>query len=156
MNKKEKKLKYQEVLLQAVPSNYEGMQCWCPVDIEDEKILKERNIIKGLVSIEKRSLESNALWAVWYSQIGKWSDQTALEVKCFCKLHFGIVLYRHQDSSFKKLYDTKITNGFTYEEKIELMKIIPVTSQLNKDNGQKYQTSIQKYYAEQGLILEIL
>lgn len=152
------KKKTKEVLLQAVPTTYEGLQCWCPVDIDDEKILRDRRIIQGIVSVDKRSLPQNSLWAVWYSQIERWSDgnQTKEEVKCFCKLHFGIELLRNQDAGFKKLYDSKIKRGFEYEEKLELMKLIPVTSQLSKDNGQKYQSAMQKYYSEKGLILEVL
>ena len=152
------KKKTKEVLLQAVPTTYEGLQCWCPVDIDDEKILRDRRIIQGIVSVDGRSLPQNSLWAVWYSKIERWSEgnYTKEEIKCFCKLHFGIELLRNQDAGFKKLYDSKIKRGFEYEEKLELMKLIPVTSQLSKDNGQKYQSAMQKYYSEQGLILEVL
>ena len=157
MNKKEKKQKFQEVLLQSVPITYEGMQCWCPVDIADEEILKDRDIIKGLVPFEKRSIQANALWAVWYSQISKCLDgnHSTYAIKCFCKLHFGVKLLRRQDETFKTFYDKHIRH-LDYEVKMVFMEIVPITSKLNRDNGQKYQTAMQQYYAELGIVLEIL
>lgn len=151
------KQKVQEVLLAAVPNTYEGLQCWCPVDVDDETILKDKRIIKGIVPVDSRSLPQNALWAVWYSQIARWSDKnhTTHDIKCFCKLHFGVLLLRQQDRTFREFYDENIRH-LEYDKKMVFMEIVPITSKLSKHNGQKYQSAVQKYYAENGLTLEVL
>ncbi len=153
---KAKKQPKQKVLLAAVPNTYEGLQCWCPVDVQDENILRDRRVIEGFVSVDSRSLEQNALWAVWYSQIAKHMGQTVIEAKSFCKLHFGIPLLREQDAEFKLLYDGQIKKNITYEAKLKLMELIKVSSLLSKHNGKKYQSAIQQHFSENGLILEVL
>lgn len=146
----------QEVLLAAVPATYQGLQCWCPVDVCDETVLKDRNIIKAEVASKGRSLSANSLWAVWYNQISKrLNEDTPAQVKAFCKLQYAVPILLAEDKEFRAFYENAFKD-FNYKQIIFSMRFVPVTSLLSRSQGQRYQTTLQQEYAKRGVQLEIL
>jgi len=104
---------------------------------------------------EKRSLDQNAIGHVWYNQISKeLKEQTPLEVKCECKLTIGVPILRAENEDFRKMYDAAIRGNLTYEEKLEVMKYLPVTSLMSVKQKSRYLEHVQQTYARRGVILE--
>ena len=94
----------------------------------------------------KRSINQNDIGHVWYQQIAdELKENTVLEVKCFCKLHYGVPILRAENETFKHAYDMAI-KGLTYEQKLECMKILPVTSLMTKSQKSEYLETVKSAY----------
>lgn len=95
-----------------------------------------------------RTEEQNAISHAWYAQLAKeLRDDTALGHKCFCKLHFGVPILRAEDEEFRKVYDTVIKQ-LSYEKKLEVMKILPVTSIMKTKQLSQYLEAMQAHFAK--------
>jgi hypothetical protein len=104
-----------------------------------------------------RSLDANAVTHVWYGQIAReLGDTTEAHVKAECKLRFGVPILRAEEADFCDMYDRLIRGRFTYEEKLELMERMPVTSLMTTDQMNRYRDAMQQAYAEQGIQLTYL
>ncbi len=113
------------------------------LDYSKPQILEAKEVRKN------RSLSQNAIAAVWYNQIDKQINYPVGQTKCECKLFFGVPILRAEDESFMDRYDRLIKNRYTQEEKLEMMRILPVTSLMSVKQMTRYMESIQHYYAEQ-------
>ncbi len=102
----------------------------------------------------KRSLSQNALKEVWYNQVDKhFSLETGTTMRQ-CKLHFGVPILRAENEQFRRLYDKTMIRVLTYEEKLEAMDILPVTSLMNKSQMTRYIEQVQVHYGKHGVVLE--
>lgn len=102
-----------------------------------------------------RSLDANAVTHVWYGQIAReQGDTTAAKVKAFCKLHYGVPMMRAEDADFREMYDRLIRGRYTYEEKLEVMEFMPVTSLMTTDQMNRYRDAMREEYAKRGIVLE--
>lgn len=108
-----------------------------------------------IVQYEKnRTAEQNALSHAWYLQLQKeLREDSALGYKCFCKLHFGVPILRAEDAEFRKVYDDVIKQ-LSYEKKLEVMQILPVTSIMKTKQLSQYLEAMQAHYFKQGVKLE--
>lgn len=101
-----------------------------------------------------RTLDFNALSHVWYQQLElELPQDDALGWKAYCKLHFGVPLMRAEDAEFRRFYDTAILH-LTYEQKLEAMKYVPVTSLMTNPQFKKYCDAMQADFASRGVLLE--
>lgn len=101
-----------------------------------------------------RSIPQNSISHAWYAQVEReLREDDALGVKCFCKLNFGVPILRAEDEEFRAFYDRSI-KGLTYEQKIEAMKYLPVTSLMSKTQKSTYLETMQKHYSKRGVRLE--
>lgn len=101
----------------------------------------------------KRSLDQNAISHAWYGDIAKALDSdTAEGWKCYCKLHHGVGIMRRDNPEFKQVYDEAI-KGLSYEKKLQIMKILPVTSMMNTAQLNEYLESIQADFMTKNVIL---
>lgn len=117
---------------------------------------EESKFIRLIVRKKVRSLDQNAQAYVWYEQIGlELSDHTALDARCISKLVEGVPILRSIDSEFREFYD-KCIKWMTYEEKIDAMKFVPVTSLLPVDAMSQYLESLQKMWAKRDVTLRFL
>lgn len=101
---------------------------------------------------KKRSLDQNALKSVWYREAALMIPSDEETEERFCKLHFGVPILRAENEKFRKLYDKVMGRGFTiltYEEKLEAMDILPVTSLMQTDQMTDYLNRMQVHYAKQ-------
>ena len=96
-----------------------------------------------------RTLEQNALSHVWYGQLGKQLREDSPDGwRRFCKLRFGVPIMRAADEGFRDRWDRLIKNRFTYEEKLELMTDLPVTSLMDPPDMGLYLTAMQQHFAQ--------
>ena len=95
-----------------------------------------------------RSIPQNSMSHGIYEQIAKeLPEDSALGWKCFCKLHFGVMILRSEDEEFRQAYDSCI-KGLTYEQKLEVMKVLPVTSRMNKEQKSRYMDAVIGHFLE--------
>ena len=103
---------------------------------------------------KRRTPDQNSISHCWYEQIAKeLGDQTEEEVKCECKLRFGIPILRADDTDFREMYDSGI-KGLTYEQKLKAMRFIPVTSLMSRSQLSAYLEHVQMEFAGRGIVLE--
>lgn len=101
-----------------------------------------------------RSLPQNSLVHAWYGQIAReLREDDELGWKCYCKLHHGVPILRAEDEEFRDTYDSAI-KGLSYEQKLKVMRLLPVSSLMTKDQLSKYAESIQMDFAQRGVLLE--
>jgi hypothetical protein len=109
--------------------------------------------LKLTPSTQKRSLDANSLSHVWYAEIARqMGDQTAHEYKLTCKLHHGVPILRRDSEEFREFYN-KFFLKLTYEEKLEAMKWLSVSSTMSKEQMSEYMTAIQNFYGPKGVVL---
>lgn len=100
-----------------------------------------------LTDAKPRSNDQNSLSHHWYAQIAmELGDRTEQQVKRECKLRFGVPILRADDEGFRELYDARI-KPLSYEAKVDLMELIPVTSLMDTGQLSRYLEAMQKAYA---------
>lgn len=108
------------------------------------------NVKKGV----DRSLSQNAISHVWYEQIAReLREDDAMGWRCYCKLHHGVPILRAEDAPFREFYDASIKR-LTYEQKLQAMKFVPVTSIMTKEQLSDYLEDVQQDFRSRGMLLE--
>jgi len=141
-----------EIAMVKVPLEYEGLALYAE---RDGNVLNGRQSFIAKIPVMGRSLPQNSLWAVWYNQIGKELGQTPAEVKQECKLNYGVPILQAEDEGFRRIWEAKFAND-TYEQKLYMMKYLPVTSLFNRGQGSVYTETLQREYAKLNIILDVL
>ena len=101
-----------------------------------------------------RSLDQNAISHAWYEQLAReLREEDALGWKSYCKLHHGVPLLRSEDEEFRTAYDSTI-KGMSYEQKLKVMSLLPVTSLMTKPQLSKYLEAVQADFYSRGVRLE--
>ena len=101
-----------------------------------------------------RSLDQNAMAFQLYRQIAEQlQDQSIVDVRRTCKLHYGVPIRRAYDDEFNQMYGEAI-KPMSYELKLLLMDHLPVTSKFSKAMFTEYLGVILDEYQKQGLHLE--
>lgn len=121
--------------------------------------IKDTFNLKKYIEIEikvggKRGLSQNALSHAWYSEIEKAFHLQIGEAKRYCKYQFGVPMLRAEDSEFNDALELLKQGRYTYEQKLKMMDMLPVTSRMSKDQMKRYLTAMQVHFAQQGLALE--
>lgn len=100
-----------------------------------------------------RTQPQNDITHVWYGQIAReLPEDDALGWRCYCKLHHGVPILRAEDAEFQGMYDS-IIKGRSYEEKLLMMKYLPVTSLMNRKQLSAYAEAVQADFRERGVFL---
>lgn len=101
-----------------------------------------------------RSLDQNAISHAWYEQLGReLREDDAQGWKCYCKLHHAVPIMRYQVETFREAYDSAI-KGLSYEQKLQVMRILPVTSLMTKAQLSEYLEQVQIDFSNRGVFLE--
>lgn len=101
-----------------------------------------------------RTLPQNDITHVWYGQMAReLPEDDALGWRCYCKLHHGVPILRAEDAEFKDMYDP-IIKGRSYEEKLLVMKYLPVTSLMSRKQLSAYAEAVQVDFRARGVMLE--
>lgn len=102
-----------------------------------------------------RSLDQNAISHAWYAQVAReLREDDERGVKRYCKLHFGVPLLRAEDEEFREAYDRVLRPRLSYEEKLEAMDILPVTSRMTTKQLSRYMEDVRAHYVARGVQLE--
>jgi len=135
-----------------MPYQHDGLDLYAELD---GKILGGRKSFTAKIPVRGRSLPQNALWAVFYTIIGKETGATPEAVKREAKLLYGVPLYCAQDAGFCAMWQSMFEH-LDYEKKLYAMRFMTVTSELSKLNGSRYTETLQVEYAKQHIILNVL
>ena len=100
---------------------------------------------------ESRSNKQNRLSFLWYQCLGGLTANGMVHQRRYCKLHYGVPIMR-QDADFQALYDATI-KPMTYEKKIQVMELLPVTSMMTVHQFAEYLTTIDQESAALGFVL---
>jgi hypothetical protein len=116
----------------------------------------KRWVFKVTAYEKNRTLEQNDQAHVWYEQLAiELPEDNALGWKCYCKLHFGVPILRAEDEEFRKVYDQSI-KSMSYEHKLQVMKILPVTSIMKTKQYNQYFEAMQDEFLKRGVKLEFI
>lgn len=100
-----------------------------------------------------RSQDQNSISHAWYGQIAReLREDDELGWKCYCKLHHGVPILRAEDDDFRGSYDGAI-KGLAYEQKLKVMRLLPVTSLMTKAQLSKYLEAVQSDFSGRGVML---
>ena len=95
----------------------------------------------------------NRLIHRWFQDVANQTgDHSSVEVKRYCKLHFGVPILRIEDDAFRAFYDARIIAA-TYEEKLDAMDFLPVTSRMTIKQLTSLMDAMQRHYLPQGIRL---
>jgi len=102
-----------------------------------------------------RSIPQNSFTHAWYGQLAReLREDDELGWKCYCKLHHGVPILRAEDAEFRETYDAAI-KGLTYEQKLKVMRLLPVTSLMTKAQLSKYADAVRDDFKDNyGVTLE--
>lgn len=109
---------------------------------------KEKRYLRVEHSADKpRTLPANALSHVWYEQVSReLGEDSPLAVKAYCKLHFAVPIMRAENELFREVYDIAILRTLSYEQKLKLMEVFPVTSEMTTTQLSKYLEAVREHY----------
>lgn len=94
-----------------------------------------------------RSLNQNRLAFDWYTQIAETlKEGTAQQMRCECKLRFGVKILCRDDESFARDFDTAV-KPMPYEHQLIVMERWPVTRDMNTVQLNEYLREIQVAYS---------
>lgn len=111
--------------------------------------------VRVKITTRKRSLDQNALAAVWYEQMAREDRQhDAMGHKAYCKLHFAVPILRSEDADYREFYNNAILHNLTYEQKLKAMAYLPATSLMTVDQLSKYLEAVHDDYASRGIHLQ--
>lgn len=100
-----------------------------------------------------RSLDQNRLQFLWAREAAEQrGDVTADEVRREWKLRHGVPILREESVEFRATYDRAV-KPLPYDQKLEAMHIIDVTSLMKVPQMVRYLDTIQRECAEQGIRL---
>ena len=119
-----------------------------------EDFKKHKRMRLNWVSGKSRSLDQNALSWAWYDQIAReLPEDRKGGWRRYCKLHHGVPILRVDDAEFRDMYD-RIIRPMQYEDKLELMDILPVTSRMTTTQLSIYLDNVKEDFRKRGVILE--
>lgn len=96
--------------------------------------------------VRKRTEDQNNISFAWYQQIADdLGEDTALGVRCFCKLTCGVPILYSEDEDFRTAWDRSLAH-LTYEQRLEAMAFVPVTSLMKVKQLSQYLVAVQKLY----------
>ena len=123
-------------------------------DMLKDLYLAHRYVKVSAKTGKARSLDQNAISHAWYEQLARErKEDNALGYKCYCKLHHGVPILRAESDEFREAYDSTI-KGMSYEQKLKVMTLLPVTSLMTKEQLSSYLEAVKSDFAQRGTLLE--
>lgn len=118
--------------------------------IRDRPLPFTVEIVKG----KRRSVEQNKLQRRLLNEIAEQMEQTAEEVRAYCKLTIGVPILRADNELFAEKYD-RLIKHLPYEQKLELMAEpfdFPVTRIMTTAQKTAFIEGIYRVFSEQGVV----
>lgn len=94
-----------------------------------------------------RSADQNRTMWLWAAEAGHQLGETPDEVQRRWKLHHGVPILREDSSEFRSIYD-EVLKTLPYQKKLELMRFIPVTSEMKVRQMVRFMDAIWKECAQ--------
>jgi hypothetical protein len=106
------------------------------------------SIIAGL----DRSIDQNSMFFELYTHIADWMHGGNVEAaRAECKLNYGLPILRRDDEALSELCSRSI-DLFNHEDQLKFISTMSVTSEMSKEQGREYITTVMDIYSEQGLM----
>ena len=122
--------------------------------LKEQKLPFTVDITKG----KRRSVEQNRLQRLLVNEISEQlGDQTAEEVRGYCKLTIGVPILRAENEHFREHYDA-VVKPLPYEIKLKIMQEpldLPVTRLMLTDQKIRYLDGIYQHFCEKGCVLTV-
>lgn len=100
-----------------------------------------------------RTKDQNALQWLWATEAARdLGDRQADELQRDWKLRHGVPILREESAQFRETYDSMI-KPLTYEQKVEAMRIVDVTSIMTVRQMVRFLDAVQRECLEQGIRL---
>lgn len=100
-----------------------------------------------------RTRDQNALQWLWATEAAhQLGDRTADDMQREWKLRHGVPILREDSAEFREVYD-RLIKPLSYEEKVEAMRFIDVTSSMKVRQMVRFLDVVQRECIEQGLKL---
>ncbi|MEP0149965.1 hypothetical protein [Roseibium sp.] len=118
--------------------------------IRDRPLPFTVEIVKG----KRRSVEQNRLQRRLLNEIAEQRDQTAEEVRAYCKLTIGVPILRADNELFAEKYD-RLIKHLPYEQKLEFMAEpfdFPVSRIMTVAQKRQFLEQVMQFFAEQGVV----
>lgn len=101
-----------------------------------------------------RSLDQNSMIYALYQQIAaQVEDQAIIDIRRECKLRYGVPILRAGNEKFAAMYNKAFLRTLDYEEKLQAMDFLPVTSLMTKTQGTEFIDTLIREYTKQGYSL---
>jgi hypothetical protein len=97
---------------------------------------------------QSRSLNQNALAAIWYRERGKQTANGEQFERCQCKLLYGVPILM-SDPVFAEAWEPY--QLMPYDRQLSAMRIVDVTSIMNTEQMAEYLEAVERASAEQGI-----
>ncbi len=103
-----------------------------------------------------RSEQQNRTQRMWLNEAAEQlGDQTAEELRGYCKLTIGVPIMREASEEFREKYD-RLIKPHTYEDKLQMMMEpldFPVTRIMRTSEKTRYLDLMYQHFSEQGVVL---
>ena len=120
--------------------------------IEEQPLPLTVSLSKG----GKRTLRQNKLQRLWMGEIAEQlGDQTAEEVRGYCKLTIGVPILRAENDAFRERYDA-IIRPLPYEQKLAMMMEpldFPITRLMTTKQATAYLDGVHRHWSSKGIAL---
>ncbi len=120
--------------------------------IEEQPLPLTVSLSKG----GKRTLKQNKLQRLWMTEIAdQLGDQTAEEIRAYCKLTIGVPILRAENDDFRERYDI-IIRPLPYEQKLYLMMEpldFPITRLMTTKQATAYLDGVHRHWSSKGIAL---
>jgi len=104
----------------------------------------------------ERNSDQNSLFHAILREVAKQKgDESVGDIKRYVKLTMGVPILRASDAKFRELYDDTIKGSLSYEQKLEAMDILPVTSRMGKKDFATLIDDVIQHYTQQGYHIKI-
>jgi hypothetical protein len=101
-------------------------------------------------------VQQNKLQRLWLNEIAEQlGDQSAEEVRGYCKLTIGVPILRAENETFRERYDL-IVKPLPYEQKLALMMEpldFPITRLMTTKQATAYLDGVHRHFSEKGIVL---
>lgn len=111
---------------------------------------KEHGYVRVTIAKESRTHAQNRWINKAYEMLSKQGDSSIIEYRRYCKLNFGMSILVESDIDNANLW-RKIMRFLSYQERLESMDTINVTSTFNVDQGLRYIDQICKHFNDKQL-----
>ena len=109
-----------------------------------------RELVERIVF--KRTLEQNALYYKWISEISKQTKEGEIEVRRFVKFTFGLPIIFRTMPEHGELCKRRL-GAMDYDEKLKLMDLFAVSSLMKTSEMTEYMEQIEMFYRAKGVQL---
>jgi hypothetical protein len=100
-----------------------------------------------------RTRDQNALQFLWATEAAhQLGDRSVDEIRHEWKLRHGVPILREDSADFREIYD-RVLKPLPYEQKIQAMRFIPVTSEMKVRQMVRFLDAVSRECAEQGIRL---